>query len=252
MLRPLLYGLAALYFVAIHLLLALMFLKTDAMEIVEKNVGVEHPRFAINHFHNEMVDYHRRLDATVPPGSIIFIGASHVQSLNVGGIANKAVNYGIGGDTIADIMQRLPVYRSLTYAGAIVLSAGFNDLRYHARPEIVADYKRLLAALPDGVPLIMSAIMPIDEKAPEFRHWPGRTNKNIVRLNQSMTDLCAARPKCQFADAHPMLVDRNGRLAAEFHVPDGVHLSAAGYRIWSGVLAAALQKVQLPNTAKVQ
>ena len=196
-------------------------------------------------------------DKTGIPGPTV---AKLMKSLNKAGLVASrrgagggyALGRAAGAITIADVIQRLPVYKSLNYAGAIVLSVGFNDLRYHAQPEIIADYKRLLAALPEGVPLVMSAILPIDETAPEFRRWPGRQKKNIVKLNSALRVLCAARPKCDLADAGPMLVDGAGRLAAENHVPDGVHLSAAGYKIWSNALSRSLKTVRQPATADIE
>ena len=62
-----------------------------------------------------------------------------------------------------------------------------------------------------------------------------------------MVGLCRERLRCFFADADPLLRDRNGRLATEFHRADGVHLTPAGYRIWSRALTQALHHAAQPN-----
>ena len=147
-------GFGAAYVAAIHILVALLLYKSDAIVLIEKNLGFATPKSV--YFHREMTEYQDRLDATLSPGSVIFIGASHTQSLDVAAITDHAVNYGIGGDAIADVMDRLPNYHSLSQARAIVLEVGYNDLRYHSLPRIVADYRRLLAALPDKAPLVLS------------------------------------------------------------------------------------------------
>ena len=237
------------YILAVHAVLLILCYKTDAMAIIDKNLGFAPARPELNSFHQSMVDYQSRLDDTLMPGAVLFIGASHMQSLDVSSIAERAVNYGIGGDTIADVMERLPVYRSLRTARAVVLEVGYNDLRFHSVPRVESDYQSLLAALPAYLPVVVSAVLPIDETAPAFLRWPGRNNDNIARLNKALARFCSARPPCAFADAGPQLRDRAGRLAAIYRQADGVHLSPAGYRFWSMALADALARLSPANLA---
>jgi lysophospholipase L1-like esterase len=189
-------------------------------------------------FWSESVAYQLRLDPTAEH-AVFFIGDSLVQSLHVGGIVAAAVNYGIGGDTIGGVRRRLPLYHSLATARAIVLAIGANDLLTRDAAAASSDYEALVSELPAGVPLILSAVLPVDQQAVgnQLRRL---TNGEIMRLNATIERLCAQRKKCIFLDVGAELRDREGRLARAFQVGDGVHLNAAGYRIWSAALSRAL------------
>jgi lysophospholipase L1-like esterase len=65
-------------------------------------------------------------------------------------------------------------------------------------------------------------------------------NRQIAVLNQAIEKLCAAREHCRFIDAGPALRDSDDGLSRRFHVGDGVHLNASGYRIWGAALRQAL------------
>ncbi|HLG86632.1 MAG TPA: GDSL-type esterase/lipase family protein [Alphaproteobacteria bacterium] len=187
-----------------------------------------------------MVAAEARLDATLPPGKIYFIGDSGIESLDVGQVAEHAVNYGIGGDTIAGVIRRLPVYKSLPSAQAIVLLVGSNDLIGRPSAEAGKDYANLLAALPNA-PLIAVAVLPIDERIARCERGH-RSNAEIASLDKVIKSLCQTRPSCAFLDLGSKLVDESGNLAATFDWGDGLHLNAAGYRIAIDALRAEIAR----------
>ena len=179
-----------------------------------------------------------RLDSTLPPGGIYFIGDSGIESLDVGQVADHAVNYGIGGDTIAGVIRRLPVYKSLVSARAIVLLVGSNDLIERPAAEPAKDYAALLAALPN-VPLIAVAVLPIDARVVRYDQGH-RNNGEIARLDKALKALCEGRSSCSFLDLGARLVDDTGNLSPAFDWGDGLHLNAAGYRIAIDALRAEI------------
>jgi lysophospholipase L1-like esterase len=188
-----------------------------------------------------MVSAQARLDATVEPGSIVFIGDSGIQSLNVAAIAPKSINYGIGSDTTAGVKDRLPHYKSLASTQAIVVLIGSNDLAESDVASTGERYAELLSALPRGPKLILIAVLPVDET---ITRGTKRTNRAIGELNLIIGRLCESRPSCVVVDAGPKLRDEAGNLRRELHVGDGLHLNGAGYRILMGETAAALKPSQ--------
>ena len=181
-----------------------------------------------------------RLDPTLPPGGLYFIGDSGIESLDVGQVAEHAVNYGIGGDTIDGVVRRLPVYKSLGSARAIVLLVGSNDLIEHSAADAAKNYAGLLDALPT-VPLIAVAVLPIDARAVRYDQGH-RNNSEIVELDKAIKALCEGRPSCSFIDFGSNLVDDTGNLAPIFGWGDGLHLNAAGYRIAIDALRAEIAR----------
>lgn len=193
-------------------------------------------------FYQERLADHLLGDGAVPQGAVIFIGDSQIQSLDVDAIARGAVNYGIGGDTTAGVLRRLPLYASLGQARAVVLEVGTNDLAVAAPRDIVANYQRILLSIPRQTAITMNAVLPVSAGKSIGSGKPVSRNQAIGEINRGLAAICADRPGCAFLDPGPALADRAGDLAAEYDLGDGLHLSRAGYRVWSDMLRAALAK----------
>lgn len=204
----------------------------------------------ISPHYKTMVTYHQRMDDNVPGGAVIFIGDSITQGLAVAAVTPLAVNYGIGKDTTVGVLDRIPVYRSLARAEAIVLAIGVNDLRQRGNAEIVANFDSILEHLPSEVPVIISAILPVD-----LRVWPEPDhNQRIQQINHELELLCSTHPTSLFVDSRTRLIDAEQidtgqvdsaqNLAANHHIGDGIHLSAAGYTVWIDELRDGLQRIR--------
>jgi lysophospholipase L1-like esterase len=193
-------------------------------------------------FYQERLADHLLGDGAVPQGAVIFIGDSQIQSLDVEGVARGAVNFGIGGDTTAGVLQRLPLYASLGRARAVVLEIGTNDLAVAAPQEIVANYQRILSSIPREAAVVVNAVLPVSAGKSGESGSPVSRNRAIGEINRGLAAICATRAGCAFIDPGPALADPSGDLAAEYDLGDGLHLSRAGYRVWSDMLRAALAR----------
>jgi len=226
-----------IYLVCMHLLLALLIYEANLVpRLVSKISGevVEN-----THLYDVLLPYHRRADGSVPDGAIVFLGDSIVQALVTSAIADKTVNYGIGADTIGGLNARLPIYQSLEKARAIVLSIGINDLWYRGHDQIVPLYDQLLANLPSNVPVIASALFPMEEGL----GYAIGTNARIVRVNQSIAKVAERYPDVTFVNSRALFVDSSDQLQSDYHVGDGLHLNSAGYEVWIKVLRERLSAV---------
>ncbi len=65
-----------------------------------------------------------------PDKSVVFVGDSLTQSLYVDAVARPSVNYGIGGDTTVGVLGRLPEYRSILCASAVVMAIGVVYMKF--------------------------------------------------------------------------------------------------------------------------
>jgi lysophospholipase L1-like esterase len=112
---------------------------------------------------------------------------------------------------------------------------GGNDLQYRSVPEAIAGYPPILSAIPAHVAVVAVGLPPA---APSARKGAPR-NADLAALDAGLAAACAARPLCRFVDtAAPMARTRDEK--DTLHDEDGVHLSAAGYRIIGDAIAAAL------------
>jgi lysophospholipase L1-like esterase len=189
--------------------------------------------------YREMECFYARIDAVVPPKSTVFVGDSMTQGLCVAAVTDRGVNFGIGCDTTLGVLQRIGRYHGIPQARAVVLAIGVNDLRRRSNSEIIDNYGQILAKIPSSVPVVFSAVLPIDEQSRRER-W----NERIHDLNAGAAQLCSSFKNCRFIDSGAKLVNASGNLDARYHIGDGVHLSADGYRVWIKDLKSALSGIE--------
>lgn len=191
-------------------------------------------------YYEVTVKHHLRLEGNAPDGVVLFFGDSRMQELYTQPIAALSANFGIGGDTILGLLQRIDRYESLSRSGAAVLAIGLNDLKYREAQEAAVLFSKVLSRIPPRNRVVVSAVLPIDESVGEASHGGMRSNQHIGELNDLMATACTADERCTFVPVPPELVDPAGGLPPDAHVGDGVHLSAEGAVVWGRALAAAL------------
>ncbi|RQO61819.1 hypothetical protein DBR47_06735 [Paucibacter sp. KBW04] len=174
-----------------------------------------------------------RGEASLPAGSVLLFGDSHLQSLPALPCRGAAwANFAIAGEPAQRLVPRLAHYASLKQAGLVILLSGTNDLAQGASPEqAAASMAQVLSQFPAARPLLLLALPP-----------PAQANALAQRqstLNQGLAELCAQRAACQFLPLSE-LADGQGLLRPQFTAGDGVHLSAAGYQRLSQIIAAAM------------
>lgn len=177
-----------------------------------------------------------RLADSVNPGAVLFIGDSVLASLDVGMLVDRGVQLSISGDTTRRVVLRLDNYpAALAGARLVVFHVGTNDLLYRKPSDLYRPFARMLKEVPADVPVVTSAVLPVDERVV---HRYG--NAEIRAVNRVMAQACAARPGCTFADAGVAVTDAAGGLDPRYHTGDGLHLNGAGNRAWRAALAPAL------------
>ena len=177
-----------------------------------------------------------RLADGVGPGAALFIGDSILASLDVGALVDRGVQLSISGDTARRVVSRLDNYpAALAGARLVVFHVGTNDLKYRKPAELHRPFARMLREVPANVPVVMSAVLPVDERV---EHHYG--NADVRAVNRVMAQACAARPGCTFANAAVAVTDAAGGLDPRYHVGDGVHLNGDGNRAWRAALAPTL------------
>jgi lysophospholipase L1-like esterase len=191
-----------------------------------------HP--AENPFEKEIQAF-EAADRTNPPprGAILFVGSSSIRkwttlSQDFSGI--KAINRGFGGSQIADstfFADRIIV----PYAPKlIVMFAGDNDLAAGKTPErVFTDYQEFVRKIHERLP--ETRILYISIK-PSPSRWKLKdeqiaANRMIAAITDSLLD---------FVDVYPAMLGPDGKPRSELFVKDGLHLSEAGYGLWTRLI----------------
>ncbi len=209
-------------------MLAIVLLKTDVVSQLQVRFGVADLQELTPNYH-ELVAYHKRMDANLLKGTVVFIGDSITQGLAVSAVTPLSVNYGIGNDTTVGVLNRINEYHSLNSAKAVVLAVGINDLKRRDPAEIIENYTAILDNIPLEVNVVICAVKPVDGRV---RQASGRTLQRIDLVNAGLKQLSDRLPNAQFLTVNDKLADAAGNLVRVYHIGDGVHLSAAGYEIW--------------------
>ena len=229
-----------LYLLLIHLLLGVMFIKTDFIARVLQKIDSAKYAPEYSKHYKEMIQYHQYRDKQVPKGSVIFIGDSITEGLAVNAVAPNAVNYGIGADTTLGVLGRIQYYQSLNSARAIVLAIGVNDLERRDDKEIIENFKKIFNKFPENIPVLVSSILPIDDNILKIEL---HINKRINQLNKKIKALCEHKKSLTFLDSTQKFTDVKGNLSNTYHIGDGIHLSSEAYKIWIEQLKTALQDI---------
>ena len=182
-----------------------------------------------------------KADRERPPAknAVLFIGSSSIRlwDLKKSFPDLPTINRGFGGSRIADsthFADRIVIpYRPR----AIVLYAGDNDIAGGKSPEqVFADYRdfvvKVRGALPD-VPIVFVAIKP------SLRRWAlyGRMRKTNDLIREFVDKDATQR----FLDVATPMLGADGQPRKELFRDDGLHLNAAGYTLWTGLLTPLLK-----------
>ena len=226
--------LIALHFVALAGIALLN--RPDRLARIEQLFDIDpisYSSFDKNSYFAETLSSHRRMDASIPVDSAIFLGDSITQGLATTAIVAHATNYGIGGEDTTELLTAIPFYRSLQHAKTIFLSIGVNDLHYHDQQTLEARLRQIVDALPRNTDLVWSSIMPVYANPID--------PPDIAIVNQAIRALCENRGHCVYVDTEALFLDSNNQQIKQDFLDDGVHLSTAGYAKWIRALQHALE-----------
>lgn len=223
------------YLVLLHVALGALIWRPEVAEALHRRLAG--PEDGRSRFVTAMRGHHRRLARNIEPGAVLFLGSSSIQGLDAGAVVDRAVNLGIGSDTVVGLIERWPA-RAVAEARAVVLAIGFNDLSAQPVDTVLARFAELLARIPEATPVLVSGVQPIEMEAAPARL--AGIDVAIRDLNQGYRALCQARPACRYADTWAALAPARcpGR---PVHEDDGIHLSAQGYACWKDMLRDGLR-----------
>ncbi|MBX3436917.1 MAG: hypothetical protein KF861_05470 [Planctomycetaceae bacterium] len=177
-------------------------------------------------------EFERRDRVSAPaPGGVLFVGSSSIRlwDLATSFPDKELINRGFGGSQIADSTQ-FAERIVLPYAPrTIVLYAGDNDIAGGKTPcEVLADFQAFVGVIHDHLPETRIVYIAIK---PSLKRW------NLVHkmraANALIRSTCEDDERLQFVDIDAPMIGADGRPRPELFVDDGLHLSPAGYELWS-------------------
>lgn len=148
------------------------------------------------------------------------------------------LNLGFGGSTLAACSWYFEELVVPSKPRAIVFYAGDNDLGDQRHPEEVYLFfctlvERMQKNLPD-VPLVYVSIKP------SLARWD--LIEKIKYTNALIAEKIKLTPGFKFLDLTHAMLGANHRPRPELFEADGLHLSPAGYQVWTKLLRPYVEK----------
>ncbi len=175
-----------------------------------------------------------------PESPILFVGSSSIRMWATAHLFpdRPVVNRGFGGSHISDVIffidDTVLRYRPRT----IVFYAGDNDVADGKSAEQVRDdFVHFARLVHDRLPHTRIFFVAIKPSLDRWSMW-----STMREANRLIAATCNDDPLLHYIDiATPMLVD--GEPSPDLFVDDGLHLNENGYRLWTDIVAKALQGV---------
>ena len=148
--------------------------------------------------------------------------------------ALRIVNLGVYGDTLGDLLRRVPEVRD-QHPKKIFLLGGINSLGPDNAEDCLRKYAELMEALRAACPkaeLIVQSVLPVEEADRN-----GEINRAVRRFNEGLKTL-AERRGCPFVDLY-VLYEKDGSLDPAL-TRDGIHLNYTAYGPWAETVAPYL------------
>lgn len=179
-------------------------------------------------------------DATNPPpkGEIVFIGSSSIVGWNLAKYFPdlKAVNRGFGGSQIADSVQYADRILLPLEPRIVVFYAGDNDIASGKSPEkVFEDYKAFVQKVHDKLAETKIIYLPIKPSIARWKLWDKMKAANALIAEHVKTD-----KRLAYLDVATPMLGEDGKPRPELFVKDGLHLSPAGYELWTALLKPLL------------
>jgi lysophospholipase L1-like esterase len=172
---------------------------------------------------------------TARPGKdILFLGDSLIEYFDWEGRfpAHRVRNLGISGETVEWLLERVPrIVQAHARADMVFIMTGINNVAME-ETGIIAPYREVVALLTKaypGAPVFIHSLLPT--------LLPFLGPETITSMNEKLEDL-AAETGTRFLDVHSSFA---GDGLARLLSPDGIHVSEAGYAVWSGIVEKAME-----------
>ncbi|MCY4594506.1 MAG: SGNH/GDSL hydrolase family protein [Bryobacterales bacterium] len=174
-----------------------------------------------------------------PEGGIVFLGSSSFRrwDLDKSFPGRGLINRGFGGSQMADALRYLDRIVLPLKPRILLLYEGDNDLASGKSPETVAsEFHEMVARVHAALPATKIVFVGIK---PSIRRW--NLIGSIREANARVRTVTESSELLVYIDVDAPLLGDDGEPRPDLFVEDGLHLSAAGYAIWTELVAPHLE-----------
>jgi lysophospholipase L1-like esterase len=169
-----------------------------------------------------------------PKNAILFVGSSSIRMWNLPRFFPdiRTINRGFGGSQIADSVEFAPRIVIPCRPKIIVFYAGDNDIAAGKLPKTVfKDFKAFVKVVHRRLPDTRIVFISIK---PSIKRWP--LVEKMREANKLIRTFIEADKRLVYVDVDKPMLGVDGKPRSELFVADGLHLSDAGYRLWTSLV----------------
>lgn len=173
------------------------------------------------------------------PGGVLFLGSSSIRmwDLDKWFPDQPALNRGFGGSEIADSIHYFDRVVLPYKPATIVFYAGDNDIdRGKTAEEVAADFKTFAEKVWSAFPETRILFIGIKPSTARWGLYP-----EMKRANEAIRAFAGEEERLTLVDIEAAMLGDDGAPRKEFLLEDGLHMTEAGYRIWTDLVDEALK-----------
>ncbi|MBB3179470.1 SGNH/GDSL hydrolase family protein [Variovorax sp. Sphag1AA] len=180
-------------------------------------------------------------DRTIAPGGVVAVGSSTVRfwttlPKDFPWVPGGVVNRGFGGSTLHDCSLLVEPLVLRLAPRHVLLYAGDNDLAEGRTPQqVLEDLQRFVRAVRAELPATRISYISIKPSPSRETLLPA-----MREANAAIAAWLKTVPNTDFIDVFNPMLDANGRPRPALFLPDQLHMTAEGYRLWQQVVAPYL------------
>ncbi|MFC6979219.1 GDSL-type esterase/lipase family protein [Microbulbifer taiwanensis] len=177
----------------------------------------------------------------IEPGGVVVTGSSSIRMWHprirrdLGGI--RVIPRGFGGSNMNDLLYYSDQLISRHRPRAVAIYEGDNDIVQGIEPQQVVDkFLALADKLRKENPELRIYFISIKPSLARWSLWP-----KMQQTNRMIEKLCDEREHFFYIDVASALLEKS-RPRRDIFIADGLHLNEKGYELWSGAVAAVLER----------
>ena len=173
-----------------------------------------------------------------PERSVLFVGSSSIVNWPT---ADRfpglpVINRGFGGSQISDVNYFIEQTVQKYAPEVIVFYAGNNDVEAGKPPrQVLEDYQQFVSAVHARKADTRIIFISIHPSIARWAKWPQMNEANELIRAYSGSD-----PRLGYVDISRPMLGSDGRPMPQLFVQDGLHMTPAGYDIWTPLVARAV------------
>ncbi|MEW6306478.1 MAG: SGNH/GDSL hydrolase family protein [Verrucomicrobiota bacterium] len=183
-----------------------------------------------------------QMDRTNPPpkNAVLFVGSSSIRlwkTLAEDFPKHRVINRGFGGSQVADSVAFAERIILPHQPRMVVVYAGDNDLAAGKSPtQVLADFQALVGKIHGALPATKIRYIAVK---PSLKRQ--HLLEEVRETNRLIAEYCRQDKRLGFVDIATPMIGKDGYPRAEYFVADGLHMTAAGYQVWTRLVAKTLK-----------